>query len=210
MKPRFIFPVALVLVATLPVLAQRGQEHGQERGQSFPRANQGRIPPPPERRDDHRAKPEPERHETGHMNTLPHVNKNHWYGHDRPDDRRYHFDHPFEHGRFEHFGPSYRYRMERFDPDHHRFWLPGGFYFEVASWDWPICADCAGTAPTISSFMRIPTTSGGTCSTTFTPAYTSTSITWVRSLCRLGLLTNANTAVPKLDHCTDGRSRSGA
>jgi hypothetical protein len=37
--------------------------------------------------------------------------------------------------------PSYRYRIERFDPDHHRFWVPGGFYFEVAPWDWPICAD---------------------------------------------------------------------
>src|SRR4029077_20475919 len=78
MKRWFIFPVALVLVATLPVLAQRGQEHGQERGANPPRANQGRIPPAPERRDDHRAKPEPERHETGHVNTLPHVNKDHW------------------------------------------------------------------------------------------------------------------------------------
>src|SRR6267154_1623119 len=37
--------------------------------------------------------------------------------------------------------PSYRYHIERFDPDHRRFWLPGGFYFEVASWDWPVCAD---------------------------------------------------------------------
>jgi len=61
------------------------------------------------------------------INSTPHVNKDHWYGHDRPDDKRYHIDHPFEHGRFEHFGPSYRYRIERFDRDHHRFWLPGGF-----------------------------------------------------------------------------------
>jgi len=40
MKRRLIFRLALVLVATLPVLAQRGQEHGQERGQDRPRANQ--------------------------------------------------------------------------------------------------------------------------------------------------------------------------
>jgi hypothetical protein len=141
MKRRFVFSVALALIATLPVLAQRGQEHGQERGANTPRANQGHVPPPPPRRDNPRARPEPERHGTGHINTTPHVNNDHWYGHDRPDDKRYHFDHPYEHGRFEHFGPSYRYRIERFDPDHHRLWLPGGFFFEVASWDWPVCAD---------------------------------------------------------------------
>src|ERR1700730_42449 len=39
------------------------------------------------------------------MNSTPHV-KDHWYGHYRPDDKRYHIEHPFEHGRFEHFGPS--------------------------------------------------------------------------------------------------------
>jgi hypothetical protein len=141
MRRQFIFTGALAILVALPVLGQRGQEHGQDRGQNPPRANQGHVPPPPPRRDNPHTKPEPERHETGHMNTTPHVNKDHWYGHDSPDDKRYHFDHPFEHGRFEHFGPSYRYRIERFDPDHHRFWLPGGFYFEVASWDWPICAD---------------------------------------------------------------------
>jgi hypothetical protein len=27
------------------------------------------------------------------------------------------------------------------DSDHHRFWLPDGFFFDVAAWDWPICAD---------------------------------------------------------------------
>jgi hypothetical protein len=61
--------------------------------------------------------------------------------HDSPTDKRFHLDHPFEHGRFEHFGPTFRYRVERFDRDHHRFWFPGGFSFEVAAWDWPICAD---------------------------------------------------------------------
>jgi hypothetical protein len=137
MKRPLVFPVALALLLALPVLAQRGGE----RGPNPPRADQGRIPPPPPRRDNPRSEPEPERHDAGRMNSTPHVNKDHWYGHDRPDDKRYHIDQPFEHGRFEHFGPSYRYRIERFDRDHHRFWLPGGFYFEVAAWDWPICAD---------------------------------------------------------------------
>jgi hypothetical protein len=141
MKRRLVFPMALALLVAYPILAQRGGEHGGERGQNPPRANQGRVPPPPPRRDDPHSRPEPEHHVTGHVNTLPHVNNDHWYGHDRPDDRRFHTDHPFEHGRFEHFGPSYRYRVERFDRDHHRFWLAGGFYFEVAAWDWPVCAD---------------------------------------------------------------------
>ncbi|HUL34255.1 MAG TPA: hypothetical protein VL128_10260 [Candidatus Eisenbacteria bacterium] len=106
-----------------------------------PRANQGHIPPPPVKRPSPSAPPETERHVNGKVNGTQHVSNNQWYGHDRPDDKRYHLDHPFEHGHFEHFGASYRYRIERIDRDHHRFWLPGGFYFEVASWDWPICAD---------------------------------------------------------------------
>jgi len=61
---------------------------------------------------------------------------------------RYVLAHPFEHGHFEHFGPSYRYHVERFDRDPHRFWFPGGFSFEIAAWDWPVaaewCWDCDG------------------------------------------------------------------
>jgi hypothetical protein len=79
---------------------------------------------------------------------MPHVNHDHWYGHDRPNDRRFALARPFEHGRFEHFGASYRYHVERFDRDHHRFWFPGGFSFEIAAWDWPLaedwCWDCDG------------------------------------------------------------------
>jgi len=101
-----------------------------------------------------------------------------WFGHDRPDDKRYHFDRPFEHGRFEHFGPSYRYRIERFDRDHHRFWLPGGFFFEVAAWDWPICADWCWDCADDFVIYEDSATSAGICSTTFTLACTSTSATW--------------------------------
>jgi len=137
MRRRLVFPLALGLLVEFPVLAQRGEERGQNR----PRANQSRVPPPPPRRDNPRSQPEPERHDSRRVNSTPHVNKDHWFGHDRPDDKRYHFDRPFEHGRFEHFGPSYRYRIERFDRDHHRLWLPGGLFFEVAAWDWPICTD---------------------------------------------------------------------
>jgi len=58
-------------------------------------------------------------------------------GHDRPGDKRYHMDHGFPHERFARFGPGYQYNIVRIDPDHRRFWLPGGFFFDVAAWDWP-------------------------------------------------------------------------
>lgn len=66
------------------------------------------------------------------MDTTPHVSNDRWCGHDRPDDKRYHMDHGFPHGRFERFGPGYRYNIVRIDHDHHRFWLPGGFFFDCS------------------------------------------------------------------------------
>ena len=117
MKSRLFFSFALALCVALPLVSQRRDE----REKNPPRANQGRIPAPPPARPQPRAKPEPERHPTGHINTTPHVSNDHWYGHDRPDDKRFRVDHPFEHGRFEHFGPAFRYRAERFDRDHQPF-----------------------------------------------------------------------------------------
>jgi len=148
MKRRFDLLMAFFLVVAVPAMAQHPAEepHGQAphpseaRPANPPRANQGRIPPPPPQRDSH-AKPEEQKHENGKVNAWQHVDHDQWYGHDAPNDKRFHLDHPFPHGRFEHFGPSYRYNVLRIDRDHHRFWLPGGFFFEVASWDWSVCAD---------------------------------------------------------------------
>ena len=122
-----------------------------------PHANHGRIPPPPQARHEQSVRPEGEPREQGHM------------------------DHGFPHGRFERFGPGYRYNIVRIDHDHHRFWLPGGFFFEVAAWDWPICADwCWDCGATMSS-TRIPTISAGTCSTTHRLEPTCTSPVWARN-----------------------------
>jgi len=144
MRFRFVIPAALALLIAVPSFAQRPEERNNERQaqehRDGPRANQGHIPQaPPPKRDVH-AKPEVERHDT-RVNSVPHVSNDHWYGHDRPNDRRYVVAHPFEHGHFEHIGASYRYNVLRIDRDHHRFWFPGGFYFEVASWDWGLCSD---------------------------------------------------------------------
>ena len=163
MKTRLAFAMALALVLALPALSQRAGEaqrpsepraaepqraeprsgemqHPAQPEHNQPRANQGRIPAPPAQRESH-AKPEPERRDGGRVNNTPHVSNDHWYGHDRPNDKRFHVDHPFEHGRFEHFGPSYRYNIVRIDRDHRRFWLPGGYFFEIAAWDWALAAD---------------------------------------------------------------------
>src|SRR5580700_1461585 len=105
MKIRFASLLTLAFLIALPVFSQHGEPHGA----GTPRANQGHIPPPPPARTDRRAAPEVEHHDAKRMNSTPHVNNDHWYGHEKANDARFHMDHPFEHGRFEHFGPSFRY-----------------------------------------------------------------------------------------------------
>lgn len=151
MRTALAFAMAMALVLAAPAWAQRPseqqrpaqpQQHGEmqrpaEPAHNPPRANQGRIPQAPSQRTP-RAKPEPERRDGGRVNSTPHVNNDHWYGHDKPKDKRYHLDRLFERGHFERFGPSYRYNIVRIDPNLHRFWLPGGYFFEVLAWDWPL------------------------------------------------------------------------
>src|SRR5580704_518737 len=132
---------ATILTAALPARAQRPSAPPQ----LPPRANQGHIPPPPARGGASSGSMG-ERLPNGRMNESQHVNHDQWFGHDIPDDRRFHLDHPFDRGHFPHPGPDFRYNILRVDRDHHRFWFPGGFYFEVAAWDWPLlldwCLDC--------------------------------------------------------------------
>jgi hypothetical protein len=147
MKRRLQLLVVLLYSASVPVFAQHPGEAphpAESRPPAMPanppRANEGRVPPAPVRRESD-VQAETEKRENGKINASQHVNNDHWYGHDAPNDQRYHLDHPFPHGHFERFGANYRYNIVKIDRDHHRFWFPGGFYFEVASWDWFICAD---------------------------------------------------------------------
>jgi hypothetical protein len=169
--------MAMILCGAYPLMAQRPEEQhpapqAQPHGQNPPKANNGHIPPPPQRRASEPARPQgnapenrtenrppnqpenrtqnmPEnrndnrsagRQETRQENVRPHVENDQWVGHDT-NDQRYRISHPYEHGHFEHFGQQYRYGVQRVDRDHHEFWFPGGFYFQVADWDWLIAAD---------------------------------------------------------------------
>lgn len=142
----FLCMVAFFLGSPLVANPALAQEHPQEHPehsshQNAPRANQGRIPPAPPRAQGQQYKREEEHPINGSVDHTPHVNNDHWYGHDDPGDKRYHADRPFEHGHFVRLGPTYRYSILRIDRDHHRLWFPGGFDFQVASWDWALCAD---------------------------------------------------------------------
>jgi len=131
--------LAALVVALPPAISQereRPERIASQPHPSTPRANQGHVPPPPKARTDHTVPGRPDIDERNRINNHPHVNHDEWFGHDRPDDPRFHLDHPFAHGHFEHFGPTYRYTVVRVDPNLHRFWFPGGLFFEVAPFDW--------------------------------------------------------------------------
>lgn len=122
---------ALALLVAAPLSAQTKSNHHPP------------IPRTPHRREAANAPPRWEPHRRG---IVPYVRNDHWYGNPSPDDRRFRLAHPFAHGRFAHYGPTYLYPVVRVDLAARRFWLRGGFVFVVASWDWPYtapwCWDC--------------------------------------------------------------------
>jgi hypothetical protein len=139
MKRYLAWLLTLTVLGTFPLAAQRGQgQQGHQGQQARPRANQGHLPPSPTMRRG--GQPEVERFDGGRMNSMPHVNHDRWYGHDRTDDPRFHQTQGVEHGRFAHVGPSYRYGVSRFDRAGHRFWL-GSSAFLIAPWDWALATD---------------------------------------------------------------------
>jgi hypothetical protein len=124
-------PINLALAALLVVAAPAfAQQHDHE----------GSHPPPPAHGpQQYHGTPHPEDHRNyvdkpGHPD-APHVDDGKvWVGHDEGrDDRRFHEDHPWEHGHFNGgFGPEHHWRIEGGGPG--RFWFHG-WYWSVAPWE---------------------------------------------------------------------------
>jgi len=149
--------LAMLLICSVPALAQEKQHGGAQHG-GPPQARDvghGHVPahgPPPARPQQHTAQDAQHapQHEApkysdkqGHPE-APHVHTNDkWVGHDSGrDDPKYHLDRPWEHGRFTGgIGRGHQWRIE--GGNRERFWF-GGFYFTVApadfgfvdDWDW--------------------------------------------------------------------------
>ena len=138
MKKLFVPAVVLLSLLTVGAFAQRGG--------AVHRGNGGHIPPAPPAHPQG-GKPDVHTYPGGQVDARPHVANDHWYGHDDKNDARFHLATPFAHGHFEHFGPSFQYRIGRIDMGAHRFWFTGGFGFEVAAWDWPFAADWCWNCP---------------------------------------------------------------
>ncbi len=69
-------------------------------------------------------------------------------GHDR-----YYLARPWEHGRFRYLGPRYRYSIVHFELGARRLWLPGGFLFEIAAWDWPYASRWCWTCDEFAVYL---------------------------------------------------------
>ncbi len=146
MKIRIVLAFGLTLLVALPALAQgageqRQQNQSQSQSQGRGKGNERQAPSPPRARGSQDGSPQFEHHPDGRVDRTPHYNNGRWYGNDRPDDPRYRLQRPFNQGRFPHAGPAWRYNVVRIDPSLRRFWLPGGFFFQIATWDWPYCTN---------------------------------------------------------------------
>jgi hypothetical protein len=151
MKNTFALLAILAIAVCAPAFAQH-EEHGGERGGQTEHFN-ARPPsrgPAPVHNAPARQEAPADRHfadKPGHPE-APHVDGNHWVGHDTGrDDARLHLDHPWEHGRFNGgFGPHHVFRLAGGGPN--RFWF-GGFYFAVADPDLAYCNNWAWDSDSI-------------------------------------------------------------
>jgi hypothetical protein len=126
MRTAHIAILALAM-ASLPALAQRQVKPPSRSPQPY--HGQPRVYEPNHNFADHAGHP-----------VTPHVDGKVWVGHDTGrEDLHYRIDRPWEHGRFiGGFGPRFVWRLGGGGPG--RFWF-NGWYWSVAPYDLPYCAD---------------------------------------------------------------------
>jgi hypothetical protein len=155
---KYVGLAVMLCVCVVPALAQRGGGGGHAGGGGgghmgggggfhgggghmagggfIPSSGPGAFRGAPGRQGDHPAFGDGE----GHPGT-PHVHTDgNWIGHDTGrGDAHYHLDRPWAHGRFTGgFGPGHVFRLAGGGPG--RFWF-GGFFFDVAPYDYAFCSD---------------------------------------------------------------------
>ena len=123
----------IAAVAIAAPLSAQGQENREHR----PGVHAPKAPP-------QRGAPQWERGREGAA--VPYVRGDNWYGHSDANDVRFRLARPFPRGRFALTGPSHVYTVLRVDLGAHRIWLPGGYGWEIAPWEWAYtgswCWDC--------------------------------------------------------------------
>lgn len=119
------------------------QQERQRSEQQMREQNRERFTPArgPERRTQRNAPPQYYRHPDGRIDRTPRYHNGIWYGRAAPNDMRFRLRQPYRYGHFYRVGPSYYHRIVRFNRAHYWFWLSSGYYFQIAYWDWPYCAD---------------------------------------------------------------------
>jgi hypothetical protein len=161
--------LALSLLCSVPAFAQ--EKHGGGGGRPAHDVGGGYVPrhgppafknqhtkpvehqEPAEHRDDEHRDDHPKYNDREGHPDAPHVHTNgRWVGHDQGrDDARFHLEHPWEHGHFNGgFGRGHVWRIA--GGNRERFWF-GGFYFNVAAFDYGYCDDWDWANDQISVFQ---------------------------------------------------------